>query len=80
MSGYDGISCMNHLKSMEIDDIVDFLFPNFSVALLHPISTIPCHLHLLCIHILGCVNEGLQIFIHFDAFMGIAWDVLNALR
>jgi hypothetical protein len=47
MGGYDGISCMNHhLKSMEIDNIVDFLFPNIFVALLHPIGAIPCHLHL----------------------------------
>ncbi len=47
MGGYDGISCMkHHFKSMEIDNIFYFLFPNFFVALLHPISAIPCHLHL----------------------------------
>jgi hypothetical protein len=60
---------------MEIDDIVDFLLSNFFVALLHPIGAIPCHLHLLCIHALGSVNEGLQVCIHFDGFMGIVWDV-----
>ncbi len=61
-------------------DIVDFLFPIFFVTLLHPIGAISCHFHLLCIHTLGCVNEDLQVFIHFDAFMGIVCDVLNALR
>ncbi len=80
MSGYDSISCMNFFKSMEIDDIVDFLFPNFFVALFHPIGAIQCHLHLLCTHTLGCANEGLQVFIHFDAFISIVWDVFNALK
>jgi hypothetical protein len=75
MSEYDGISCINHLKSIEIDDIVDFLVSKFFVALLDPIGAIPCHLHLLGIHTLGCANEGLQVFIHFDVFMGIMWDV-----
>jgi hypothetical protein len=28
MGGYDGISSMIHFKSMEIDENVDFLFPN----------------------------------------------------
>jgi hypothetical protein len=80
MGGYDGISSMNHFGSMEIDDNVNFLFLDFFVALSFPIGAVPCHFHLLCIHALGCVDEGLQVFILFYAFMDIMWDVPNTPR
>jgi hypothetical protein len=65
---------------MKIDDNADFLFLGFFVALSFPIGAIPCHFHLFCIHALGCVDEGLQVFILFNAFMGIMCDVPNAPR
>jgi len=77
MGGYDGISSMNHFRSMEIDDNVNFLLLFFIFALSFPIGAIPCHFHLICIHALGCVDEGLQVFILFYAFMDIMWDVPN---
>lgn len=58
MGGHDGILSMNHLGSMKINDSVDLLFLSFLVAPLFPINVIPCHLHLLCIHTLSCVDEG----------------------
>jgi hypothetical protein len=80
MGGYDGISSMNHFGSMEIDDNADFLFLDFFVTLSFSIGAIPCRFHLLCIHALGCVDEGLQVFILFNAFMGIMWDIPNTPR
>ncbi len=70
MGGYDGISSMNHFRFMEIDDNANFLFLDFFAALSFPISVIPCHFHLLCIHALGCVDEGLQVFIRFLCIYG----------
>jgi hypothetical protein len=59
MGGHVGILSVNHLGSMEINDNVDFLFSSFLVAPLFAINVIPCHLHLICIHASGCVDEGL---------------------
>jgi hypothetical protein len=80
MDGYDGISSMNHFGSMKIDDNVNFLFYFYFFALSFPIGATPCHFHLLCIHALGCVDEGLQVFILFYAFVDIMWDVPNTPR
>lgn len=76
-NGCEVISSMNHLKFMEIDDQVNFSYP--SCLLDSHSQYVPCHtiFNLFCIHVLGGVDEGLQVLILFNVCVAIAWDAPN---
>jgi hypothetical protein len=78
MGGYEGILSMNHLKFMEFNDCTNFSYLGCCVRLMLSICAISCHLQPFHIHTLSGANEGLQVFVLFNACVGIMWDVPNA--
>jgi hypothetical protein len=72
---------MNYFDFMKINDYAKFPFLNYFVACIfapnmcHPIPSSP-----FFIHTLGSANQGLKVFILFDAYVGVAWNVPNGPR
>ncbi len=64
---------MNHIKFMEINDQVNFSYP--SCLLDSHSQYVPSHtiFNLFCIHVLGGVDESLQVLILFNVCVAIAW-------